>query len=179
MEALNEPGHVSVPDGTRSPTEPSVIAAVAATIVGTGSDGCDRSPLSPAADPLPAPAADDQPELCALDRNLAPIIDLSRPHGSPASSTHTRTLDHRLESHEASSSFDTTHSVAHALDAVPTSHLTSRVAASSAEEIDPSVALDGGLVRMILISTRNTKLVRLTLDLSRVSAYLLIRLMPT
>ena len=98
MKALSETDHVSVPDSTRSPSDPSVVTAVAATInrVGTGSDGCDPCALPPAADPLLAPAADGRPEISALDRNLAQIIDLSTPHGSIATSTRIRTLDFRL-----------------------------------------------------------------------------------
>ena len=152
MEALSEPDHVSVPDCTLSPSNPSVVTAVAATSVGTGSDGCDPCPLPPAADPLSEPAPDDPPEISALDRNLAEIIDLSRPHGSLATSTPTRTLDSRLESHEASSLFDSRHSVAHSLDAVPTSRSNSHAAASSAAEIDSIVALDRSLARVILVS---------------------------
>ena len=143
---------MGVPDSTRSPSDPSVVAKVAATSVGTGSDVCDPCPLPPAADPLPVPAADDRPEISALDRNLAQIIDLSTPHGSLATSIRTRTLDSRLESHEASSSFDSTHSVVHSLDAVPISRPNSHVAAISAAEIDPSVALDRSLARLILVS---------------------------
>ena len=71
MEALSEPDHVSVPDSTRCPSERSVVTAVSAISVGTSSEGCDRCPLPPAADPLAAPAADDQPEISALGRNLA------------------------------------------------------------------------------------------------------------
>ena len=83
---------------------------------------------------------------------LAQIIDLSKPHGSLATSTRTRTLDSRLESHEASSWCDSTHSVALSLDAVSISRPNSQVAASSAAEIDPSVALDRSLARLILVS---------------------------
>ena len=146
MEALNEPDHVSVPDSTRSPSEPRVIA-VAATSIGTGGDGCVPCPLSSVV-PLAAPAAaeDDQPEISALDRDLAQIIDVSRPHGSLATSTRTRTFDSSLESHEASSPFDSTHSVAHSLDDVPIPRPNSQVAASSAAETDPGVALDRSLV---------------------------------
>ena len=152
MEALSEPDHVNVPDSTRSPSDPSVVTVVAVTTVGTGSDGCDPCPLPPAADPLSAPVADDPPEISALDRNSAEIIDLSRPHGSLATNTRTRTLDSRLESHEASSSFDSTQSVAHSLDAVPISRPNSHAAGSSFAEIDPVVALGRSLARMILVS---------------------------
>ena len=152
MDAVSEPDHVSVPDSTRSPSDPSVVTAAAVTIVGTGNDGCVPCPLPPAAYPLLAPVADDPPEISALDHDLAQIIDLSRPHGSLATSTRTRTLDSRLESHEASSSFDSTHSVAHSLDAVPISRPSSHVAASSAAEIDPAIALDRSLARIVLIS---------------------------
>ena len=152
MEALSEPDHVSVPDSTQSPGEPSAVSPVADTGAGTGSDGCDPCPLPPAADAVAPPAADDQLEISALDRNLAQLIDLSRLHGSLATSTRTRTLDSRLESHEASSSFDSTHSVAHSRDAVPISRPSSHVAASSAAEIDPAIALDRSLARIVLIS---------------------------
>ena len=152
MEALSEPDHVSVPDCTRSPSDPSVVTAVAATSVGTGSDGCDPCPLPPAADPLSEPAPDDPPEISALDRNLAEVYDLSRPHGSLATRTRTRTLESRLKSHEASRLFDSRHSVAHSLDAVPTSRSNSHAAASSAAEIDSIVALDRSLARVILVS---------------------------
>ena len=108
--------------------------------------------LLPAADPLSAPAADGPPGISALDRNSAEIIDLSRPHGSLATNTRTRTLDSRLESHEASSSFDSTQSVAHSLDAVPISRPNSHAAGSSFAEIDPVVALGRSLARMILVS---------------------------
>ena len=104
-----------------------------------------------------APAADDQPERSPLDRNLAQIIDLSRPHGSLATSTRIRTVGHRQESHEASSSYDSTHSVA-PLDPVPTSHLTSRVAAGSADEMDPSVGLHRSLAHMLLVSDPQPRL---------------------
>ena len=143
---------MSVTDCTRSSSDPSAVTAVAATSVGTGSDGCDPCPLPPAADPLSEPAPDDPPEISALDRNLAEVYDLSRPHGSLATSTPTRTLDSRLESHEASSLFDSRHSVAHSLDAVPTSRSNSHAAASSAAEIDSIVALDRSLARVILVS---------------------------
>ena len=87
MEALSEPDHVSVPDCTRSPSDPSVVTAVAATSVGTGSDGCDPCPLPPAADPLSSPAAADLPEISAaeidpsvaLGRSLARMILVSDP----------------------------------------------------------------------------------------------------
>ena len=52
--------------------------------------------IPPAADPVLVPAADGRHEISALDRNAAPIIDLSRPHGSLATSTNTRTLDFEL-----------------------------------------------------------------------------------
>ena len=71
MEPLSEPDLVSVPDSTRSPSDPSVATAVAATTAGTGSDGCDPCPLPPAADPLAVTVADDRSEVSTLDRNLA------------------------------------------------------------------------------------------------------------
>ena len=74
MEALSEPDHVNVPDSSQSPTAPSVVTAVTAADVGTGSDGYDPCPL-------PAPAADDQLEISALDRNLIQIIDMLRSPG--------------------------------------------------------------------------------------------------
>ena len=151
METLSELDYVNAPDSTQPPSDPSVVTAVAVTTVGTGSDGCDPCPLPSAADPLWAPVADVSPESSALGRNLAQIIDLSRPHGSLAMRTRARTLDSRLESHEALSSFDSTHSVAHSLNAVPICRPNSDIAASSAADIDPSVALDCCLARMILV----------------------------
>ena len=71
METLSEPDHVSVPDRTRSPSDPSVVATVAATSAGTGSDGCDPCPLPRAADPLSAPAAADPPEIPLLKSTQA------------------------------------------------------------------------------------------------------------
>ena len=112
MKALNEPDHVSVPGSTRSPSDPSVVTAVADTAVETGRDGCDPCPLPAAAHLLSAPAADDPSEVSALDRNFSQIIDLSKPHRSLATSTRTRTLDSRLEVDDALSSFNFTHSVA-------------------------------------------------------------------
>ena len=82
MEALRELDHVSIPDSMRPPSKPSVVTAVAATSEETGSDGCDPCPLPPAANPLPAPDADDTPKISALDRDLTQAIHLSRPHGS-------------------------------------------------------------------------------------------------
>ena len=90
MEALSEPDHVSVPDSTRSPSDPSVVATSSRSYyrsVGTGSDGCDACPLPPAADPLSSPAAADLPEISAaeidpsvaLGRSLARMILVSDP----------------------------------------------------------------------------------------------------
>ena len=55
----------------RSPSAPSVVTAAAATSVGTGSDCGGPCLLPPAADPLPPPAADYQPENSALERIFA------------------------------------------------------------------------------------------------------------
>ena len=41
-------------------------------------------PFHPQQIPPPAPAADEQPEISALDCTLAQIIDLFRPHGPPS-----------------------------------------------------------------------------------------------
>ena len=77
LKTLSEQDHVNVPDSTRSPSDPSVVTAVAATInrVGTGSDGCDPCSLPPAADPLSAPAADDPPVPAEIEPSSLPPLD--------------------------------------------------------------------------------------------------------
>ena len=79
-------------------------------------------------------------------------VDLSRLHGSLTTTTRTHALSSRPESHEASSSFDSTHSVGYSLDALPIPRPNSRVAESSADEIDTDEVLDRRSARTFHIS---------------------------